>query len=153
MPLYLVWFLDKQGQMHLYTSVSSKHNPTTCRKCDWGLLYQQAILPLFFPSLSSQCNKSPLPNFWTAFEQTAWTDTCINILLQCSSDLTKLPLYFSDLKRQINLSAVFAFVLLFVAQTAKSSQTFSSFPHCFLWASVFHLSMLSCVVQITVFTI
>lgn len=142
MSLYFIWFLDKQGQMHLYTCISSKHNPMTYGRCDCGVLYHQAMLPLVFPSLSSQCNTSPLPNFWMAFEQTAWIDICINILLQCSWDLTKLPLYPCYSKRQINLSAVFGFLLLFVAH----SFNFSIFFLCssLLFMSICILFMCPC---------
>lgn len=110
--------------MCLYTYIGWKHNPTTCDICDCGVLYQQAMLPFFFPLLSSQCNISPFLSFWMAFEQTAWTDICINILLQCSSDLTTWPLYSSYSNRQINLSAVFGFLFLFVAHSFNFSNFF-----------------------------
>lgn len=99
---------------------------------------KQCCHPFFIPSLSSQCSKSPLPNSWQTFEQRAWTDICINILLQCNSGLTKLPPYSSYLKRQINLSAVFGFLLLLDAH----SFNFSDFFPLFLIAFYKHLYLI-----------
>lgn len=87
-------------------------------------------------------------------EQTAWTDICINILLQRNLDLTKLQPYSSYLKRQMNLAAVFGFLLFFDTH----SFNFSDFSPLFLIVFYEHLYlmyvfMLSPVVQITIITI
>lgn len=93
---------------------------------------------MFFQLLSSQCSKSLLSNSWVTFEQTAWTDICVNILLQCDSDLTELLLYSSYLKRQINLSAVFDFLF----DVDVRSFNFSDFFPLFVIAFYKHLHLI-----------
>lgn len=133
--------------MH-YTCIISKHYQTTYGRCDHEVLYQKVVLPPVLHPIAVFLNS------WLTFEQTALTDICINVLLQCNSDLTKQLPYSSYLKRQINPSAVFGFLLLFDAHLFNFSDFFPLFLITFYeYLYLIYMPMLSCVVQITIITI
>lgn len=100
MLLCFTWFL-KWGKMCAHDT-TSKHYPRTCSKCDHDALYQKAVLPRFF--FTSLASPTAVNVHCVTSERTTWAHICINILLQCNTDLTKLQLYSFYLKRQINLS-------------------------------------------------